>query len=145
MCQPELYRDVYKQMSGSGLISWYASIEKIQDRAISCQRISIYNGVESLDSTTMHIFAAKSISATKTASIKVFADYRLKSSSKTKRFKFQGETDTFTYTLECIEKDEKLKCRRRIKLFSRPHEGGNLCTTEVSFSKERVKPSAANL
>ena len=40
---------------------------------------------------------------------------------------------------------EKLKCRIRLKLFSRAHEGEHSCTTDVSICKEPVKATVANL
>ena len=57
---------------------------------------------------------------------------------------FQGERDTFTYSLKFMEKGEKLKCRRRIKPFSRAHEGGHSCATEVHFCKTMC-PTCENI
>ena len=57
---------------------------------------------------------------------------------------FQGERDTFTYSLKFMEKGEKLKCRWRIKPFSRAHEGGHSCATEVHFCKTMC-PTCENI
>ena len=46
---------------------------------------------------------------------------------------FEGERDTFTYSLKFVEKGEKSKCRQKLKPFTRGHEGVHSCSTELHF------------
>ncbi|XP_075241098.1 uncharacterized protein LOC142336280 [Convolutriloba macropyga] len=46
---------------------------------------------------------------------------------------FEGERDTFTYSLKFVEKGEKLKCRQKLKPFAKFHNGDHSCSTEVHF------------
>ena len=46
---------------------------------------------------------------------------------------FEGERDTFTYSLKFVEKGEKSKCRQKLKPFTRGHEGMHSCSTEFHF------------
>ena len=46
---------------------------------------------------------------------------------------FEGKRDTFTYSVKFAEMGEKLLCRQKLKPFTRMHEGGHSCSTEVHF------------
>ncbi|XP_075241109.1 uncharacterized protein LOC142336283 [Convolutriloba macropyga] len=57
---------------------------------------------------------------------------------------FDGQRDTFTYSLAFAEKGEKLKCRRKLESFTRVHDGDHSCSTEVHICTAKC-PTCENI
>ena len=57
---------------------------------------------------------------------------------------FEGQRDTFTYSVKFAEMGEKLKCRQKLKPFTRMHDGGHSCSTEVHFCMA-ICPTCENI
>ena len=57
---------------------------------------------------------------------------------------FEGERDTFTYSLKFVEKGQKLPCRQKLEPFSTKHEGEHSCSKESHICMTKC-PTCENI